>query len=142
MISYKTRITYVSPFIEKGRWLKHDAFYLKAAEASEEAQSHYFIVHGERIARTDDPSFFSIWRFRAAFCTYAFSALDQPGSNDIVTIHDNTNSVTYSKIANHPDCGDVEVTQNVPFEIYIKNRPKAIEFAIFENSSLLCYEEY
>ena len=137
----KTRITYVSPFIEKGRWLKHDAFYLKAAEASEEGKSHYFIVHGERIAPTDDPSFFLITRFRAAFCTYAFSALDQPAGNDIVTFHKN-NNITYYTIANHPDMGDIEVMQTAPFEIYIKNRPKAIEFAIFENSSLLCYEEY
>ena len=136
----KTRITYVSPFIEKGRWHKHDAFYLKAAEASEETDDDivYFVIEGEKTHSVTKPADF---RFRAAFRTDFFvrdvyNALGIP-----LLLHPN-NTVLYNTISNHPDWGDVEVPQVSKFSDYIIARPKVIDQVINEKSSLLCYEEY
>lgn len=135
------KIIYVSDLIEKGRWrLNHD-FYLKAAEVSEtQSIDEYFVIHAQRIIPSENGGLAKIKTIRAAFCFHRFLSLATDGIENIEYVKNN--EVHYKSIGNYPNAGDVEVDRVQDWRNYIRLRPEIIEFAIFENSSLLCYEEY
>lgn len=137
----KTKITYVSPFIEKGRWLFNHYFYLKAAEASKtQSIDEYFVIHAQRIIPSENGRLAKIKTVHAAFCFHRFLSL---ATGDIENIkYVKNNEVHYKSIGNHPDAGDVEIDPVQDWHNYIRLRPEIIEFAINDKTSLLCYEEY